>query len=474
MSGLYSTLNNSISALNAQSVAINTTGNNLANVNNPNYSREVTNLGSLGTVVTPSGPESMGLTALSVTQVRSAVMDSQVMQADSQASYYAAQQSGYQQAQAALGQTVSSSTSSGATASATQSGVGAALDDLFNSFQSFAANPTDSGTRQALLQSASILTDRLNSTDANLTQVQTGLQTQATSDVATANSLLTNIANLNGQIGKIEVNAPGTAVTLRDQRQGDLEQLAALMPVTVKEGANGEDTVTAANGSGGAVTLLSGTTIPGPVTFNGTNTVSGGSPAVALALSSGSIQGEIQASTGGVQTLRDSLNNLANQLVTSVNAVYNPTGITGNFFTAANTTAATISMDPSVTASNLKASDGGAAGDNTVAVGVAALANTTFSTAGGDSINGTFDRYYAGAVSGFGQTLAGVNEQVTNTATIQTMTTNQRNAVSGVNLDEEMSNLLMYQRAYQASSQVFQTVDSLINSVVNSLGTITA
>jgi flagellar hook-associated protein 1 FlgK len=164
MSGLYSTLDASVASLNAQSVAIDTTGKNLANVNNTSYSREVVNFGSLGTVQTPNGAESTGLTALGVEQIRSSVLDDQVMSADSQASYYTTQQSAYQQAQAGLGQTVSSADSTSATQSSTDSGVGAALDDLFNSFQSFAANPTDTGTRQALLQSASILTDRLQST----------------------------------------------------------------------------------------------------------------------------------------------------------------------------------------------------------------------------------------------------------------------------------------------------------------------
>jgi flagellar hook-associated protein 1 FlgK len=474
MPGLYSTLDNAITALNAQSVAINATGNNLANVNNPNYAREVVNFGSLGTVETPSGPESMGLTALSVTQIRSAVLDSQVRNSDAQASYYATQQSGYQQAQAALGQTVTGSASSGDTASATDSGVGSALDDMFNAFQSLAANPTDSGARQSLLQTASILTDRLRSTDANLAQVQSGLTTQVQSDVSTANTLLGDVAGLNGQIQRLEVNAPGTAVDLRDQREGDLEKLAALMPVSVTEGANGEDTVTAKGASGPAVTLVSGGNVTGPVTFNGTSTVSAGATPTALSLSSGSIQGGIDTSTGGVQTLRNSLNSLASQLVTSVNAAYNPTGSTGNFFSASNTTAATISIDPAVTASNLKASDGGASGDNTIALAVANLANKGFSTSSGDQINGTFDSYYNDSVSGFGETLAGVNDQVTDTGSIQTITTNQRNAVSGVNLDEEMSNLLMYQRSYQASSQVFQTIDSLIDTTVNELGSITS
>src|SRR5471032_844420 len=109
MSGLFGSLNSSVNALNAQSLAVDTAGKNLANVNNPNYARQSVVFGDLGTVQTPTGPESMGLQALGVEQIRSAVLDGQVRNEASQAAFYQTQQSAYQQAQAGLGQTVSSS-----------------------------------------------------------------------------------------------------------------------------------------------------------------------------------------------------------------------------------------------------------------------------------------------------------------------------------------------------------------------------
>ena len=463
MSGLYATLNATVSALNAESLQINTTGKNLANVNNANYAREVTTVGSMGTVQTPQGPVSTGLVATGVQQLRSALLDSQVRSAGSAAAYFNTLQSAYQQAQAGLGQTVSSSSATG-TAASSNTGLNAALSNFFNAFQSFAANPTDTGQRQAVLASVTALSSQLQGTDQNLAQVQSGLATQASSDVTSANSLLSNIASLNGQIVQFESNNPGSAV--------DLEQLAGKLPITVTEGATGADQVTATDASGNPVVLVNKAAVTGPITVSGTQ-VSAGNPATVLSLASGSIQGAIDAGAQGIQTLRDNLNQLAGQLVTSVNSVYNPTGTTGNLFTAAGTTAATIGLDPTVTAANLKASDGGAAGDNTVALGVANLASQQFSVAGGAQIDGTFSGFYNASVSGFGQTLATVNNQAANEANIQTLVTTQRSSVSGVSLDEEMANLLMYQRSYQASSQVFQAVDSLVDTVINSLGTIT-
>jgi len=468
MSGLFASLNSSVMALAAQSRALEISGKNLANVNNTSYARQRVVFGDLGTVQTPQGAETMGLQALYVEQLRDALLDRQVMRESSLASYYSAQQSAYQRAQAGLGQTVGSTSTSAGASSTADNGIGAALDDLFNSFQSLAASPTDAGQRQALLQKAAILSDRLQLTDQRLGQVQSDLDTQIAGDVTTVNSLLQSVANLNAQIGRFEINHPGSAVDLRDQRQALLEQIATKLPINVTESA-GQVQVSATDASGNPVVLVNLATVTGPVTFNGTQLSAGAGPTV-LAPDSGSVQGALAARDGGIQTLRDNLDQLASQLVTSLNAAYNPTGTTGDFFLASGTTAGTFRLDPSVTAANLKASDGGAAGDNTVALAIAALANTRFSVAGGDQIDGTMGDFYANSVSRLGQALSGVNSQVSNQDSIAQLVRTQRDGVSGVSLDEEMADLLKYQRAFQASSRVFNTIDTLLDNVVNQLG----
>ena len=45
-----------------------------------------------------------------------------------------------------------------------------------------------------------------------------------------------------------------------------------------------------------------------------------------------------------------------------------------------------------------------------------------------------------------------------------------RNAESGVNLDEEMTNLLTYQRGYEAASRVLTTIDSMLDQLINRTG----
>ncbi|HVU25906.1 MAG TPA: flagellar hook-associated protein FlgK [Opitutus sp.] len=469
MSGLFSTLANSVKALDAHSRAIEIAGRNISNVNNPNYARQRVIYGDRGTVVTPQGAMSLGLEALSVEQLRDRILDGQVLRETALRAGYEAEQRGYQQAQASLGQTVSSANSTDSVDATTTGGIAASLDDFFNSFQSLAARPTDTGERQLLLQKASILTDRLRLTDTRLAQVQSSLDDQVASDVSKVNQLLQSIAQLNGQIGSAEVNNPGSAVDLRDERQARLEDLAALMPVDVSEGSNGEIQVSSRDASNNPVVLVSAATVTGPVTVSGT-TISAGSPATALNLASGSIAGAITARTGAVQDLRDNLDKLTQQLVTSVNNAYNPTGTTGNFFDPAGVTAGTIAIAAGVTATTLKASDGGAAGDNTIALAVANLAQQSFSTAGGDAIDGTFSQHFASTVSNLGQALASANSRAADESNIEQLVRSQRDSVSGVSLDEEMSDLVRFQRAYQASSRVFSIVNDLLDTVVNHLG----
>jgi flagellar hook-associated protein 1 len=472
MSGLFGNLANGVKALNAQSRAVETAGRNLANVNNPNYARQRILYGDRGTVKTELGAQSLGIEAKQIQQLRDALLDRSVVREVSLKASYEAQQAGYQKAQAGLGQSIDRAGETGSTGSAgSGSGIAESLSDFFNAFQSFASRPTDPGERQTLVQKAGILTDRIQLTDQRLAEVQSDLTVEATNDVADANRILANIADLNGQIGRFEITMPGTAVDLRDQRQAQVEELAKLLSIETQPdpAGSGQLQVFARNSGGAQVMLVNLAVVTGPVTLSG-STVSGGSPSTALALTGGSVYGSLQARDGGVQDLRDDLDDLASQLVASVNGAYNPTNATGNFFNAAGVTAATLALDGALTPTNLKASDGGPAGDNTIAKAVANLANQVFSVGGGDDINGTFSQHYGTAVTNFGQTLASTNARVEEQTNIERLVRTQRDSVSGVSLDEEMADLMKFQRSFQASSRVIQVIDDLLDTIVNRLG----
>ena len=105
-----------------------------------------------------------------------------------------------------------------------------------------------------------------------------------------------------------------------------------------------------------------------------------------------------------------------------------------------------------------------------MALAIAQLATQTFSVAGGDQFDGTFSGYYSQSVSKLGQALAGANARVDDQGNIEKLVRSQRDGVSGVSMDEELADLMKYQRAFQASSRVFTVIDDLLDVVVNRLG----
>src|SRR5208283_2380968 len=108
---------------------------------------------------------------------RSAFLDQEVAQQNSIVSGLTTEQSALQQAEASLGETISSGTSATTSADSGAS-LSSQLTGLFNAFQSLAASPTDPGVAQTVVQSASSFCDQLNQTDASLAQIQTGLNSQ--------------------------------------------------------------------------------------------------------------------------------------------------------------------------------------------------------------------------------------------------------------------------------------------------------
>ena len=468
MAGLFGTLNQSVQSLQAQSIGIEVAGRNLANVNNPDYARQRVVFGDRGTVITPQGAQSLGIEAKSVQQIRDALIDQQVSRETAAMASLEAESDVYSKTQAALGESIDRTQTSTSPAA----GMSGVVSDFFNSFQAFAASPTDAGQRQNLIQQAGILTDRFNSTDARLAQVQDDASTNIIADVAEVNTLLTTVASLNSQIGGLEINAVGTAVDLRDQRQAAIQKLAGLIGAETAPSATqpGQVDVFVRDTSGNALTLVSLASVTNPVSYIGTG-LTAGTSGTPIALNSGSTNGLFTARDGAVQELRDNLNTFAGQIGSAVNAAYNPTSTVGaDFFSfTVGSAASTISLASGLTPVTLKASNG-AAGDNTLAAAVAALASHSFATTSGDSIDGTFSQYFSGVVSDFGRTVAGTENRLEDQTNITKLVDEQRQSLSGVSMDEEMADLLKYQRAFEASSKVISIINGLLDTVVNRLG----
>jgi flagellar hook-associated protein 1 FlgK len=473
MLGLFGTLNLGARSLQVQRQGVEVAGHNLANANNPAYARQRIALVTALTIPTPIGPQGTGADVVGIRQLRSALLDYQIVGEASVRGYLEAQQQALQFGEAVLGQSVDR-LADGPLGSAAAQGVGGqhgiaeGLAGLFAAFQSLSTNPTSITERQAALLQAQTLANQFNQIDARLSTLRASLNDTVTADVTEVNDLLRGIAGLNQQIIAAENGAPGTANDLRDLRQQKLEALARLVNLQAVEQANGGvDLAIAGAGVLAGPTVLDTLEAYDPGTGNLlVRTATGGTP---LALTGGSLQGVIEARDGALTTLRNDLNTLAAQFITQVNAIHSGgfglNGTTGaNFFTG--TGAADIAVNAALLAdpARLQASGvNGAVGDNQVALALAQLGNQPQAALNDQ----TFSRSYAHTVAAFGQTIFSVNGALSDQEIVEKMLWRQRDAVSGVSLDEEMTDLIKFQKAFEASARLIVTVDEMLQTVVD-------
>lgn len=471
MAGLLGDLISASRALAAHQTGVQTAGRNLANVNTPGYARQRVILGDRAAIQTATGSVGTGVEALGIKQIRDNLLDLQVIREGARTEYLNAQQSAYQQAESALGEQIDRSGDSAfiGESSGSTNGLASALNDFFNGFDNVASSPSEASAKQVLLQKAATLVDKFNLVDQRLEGLQEDLTSKIGTEVESADSLLKQIADLNKQIQSLELGAPGSALDLRDQRQMRLEELGKYLNFTSTTipGGSGQIQISAKDTNGNDVLLVDRGQVLGNLAFNGTS-FTGGQTGATLAFTSGSLQGNLDARDGAIQQLRDNVKTTAEQFAQAVNAAYNPTSATGNFFTIPPATGL-IQLDASLSVSTLKTTDTGNAGANEIALAVAEVAQKKFSTSGGDLVDGTIGGFYNQVVSGFGETIVGVDSKLSDQKIIQGAITQQRDSVSGVSMDEEVADLMKFQRAFQATSRVIGVIDSMLESLINSV-----
>jgi len=108
----------------------------------------------------------------------------------------------------------------------------------------------------------------------------------------------------------------------------------------------------------------------------------------------------------------------------------------------------------------------GVPGDNGTASQIAQLTNATISTLGND----TFSGYYSGVVSTVGSIKQSTADGLTFDNNLLSQIQARRDSASGVSLDEEATNLINFQRSYEAGAKVITVADELVQTVISLIG----
>ena len=458
MAGLISSLHNSSAALRVHSKGLEVTGKNLANVNNRGYSKERVEIGDRGQINTGVATESMGVEAMGLRQNRDALLDKSVMRELTATADLEAAKKVLTSAETALGQFLDrtkDSTSIQNAMGASGGAIGDALTDFFNAWESVSVKPQDVGEKQLLLEKAKILAEKLNQTDKRLSQVQTDVDAQLKTDVVTVNQLLDEIAKTNDYIAKAELLKPYSAVDLRDQRQAKLEELSKYLDVQFENITDGLGQIKVTSGN---VTLVDGKVVTGQLAYQDNSTVAGfrtfilgGNPFVPA---NGKLAAQLESSTGTVQNARNEIATLKTNLKNEVNSAYTPAA-----FFAVDSTTGSISVSATSISS-------GANGSNQIALNLAELGTKTFTALG----SSTFNSYFNKTVTTVAQQLNSTNTRLEDQKLSEEMAVNSRDQYSGVSQDEEITDMMKFQRSFQASARHINVIDTLLEQVVNRLG----
>jgi flagellar hook-associated protein 1 FlgK len=424
-------LQTALSGLLAEQAAIDVTGSNITNASTEGYSRETAvlqtaeplHIAALSAVTGEGGQIGTGVTVATITRIRNTFLDAHFRAQAAALGAASTQAEELGQAQGVFNEPSST-------------GLASQLSTFWSSWSELAEDPSEPA-RIGVVSAATQLTGTLHQLASQLQSIEgqaaahyaalTGPSGEVSADAA-------QLAELNHQI-KLSLQAHQQPNTLEDRRDELLDKLSSLASVTVTKEADGTDTVTFGNA---ALPLVAGSTVNWPQVLT---SAAGGQLGALLELSS---------PAGALASYQAGLNEVASTLATSVNAIHTATP----FFSG--TTAATLAV--AVTPAQVEASSEAASGGNNIALALAGLRG------------GAADQRYAALVTQLGAGVRGAKTSQETAQAVLTAVSNQRQAVSGVSLDEEMTNLISFQRGYQASARALNVMNEVLDTLINQSG----
>ncbi len=457
----FSALNTAITGLYAHRQRIDVIGENIANIDTPGYHRQVTELTAISTqrpgLFSGSGGEHGGVSA-SVNRRWDELLENSARQEQSRASSLETQAGTLERLETEIG-------------SLDAGGLADRLQKLWDAFDDLANDPKDLAVRNVVLGNAEAVASTINNESSVIDAGRGAAVDQAKVLVTQINQLSSSIALLDKSIvaGVAAGNPPNGLI---DQRDARISELASMVDVQVAHQETGQVRISigghnlVADGQQRNIELLQtpDTALGGlgyqrvsVVTPNGTQ----------LNIAGGSLHGTISVANDLMPEQRRALDGVAASIVSTVNALHMAgAGLDGStgfaLFDPAGTTAATmaVSVDLRSNPERLAASDGSAALDNKVALALAAL---------GTDPNGP-TALHTDMLTTLGNRVRTISDRARTASLASGRAAGLNQAAVGVNLDEELADLVSAQRSYEASARMISAIDEMLDTLINRTG----
>jgi flagellar hook-associated protein 1 len=441
-------LNIAQSGLDAQQAAMDTISQNLTNANTPGYVNESATLAA-----NPGGDVlgvGDGVRVVGVSQNSDGLLATNAMQTQGVLAQSTALQQVLQGAQSVF-------------PVSTTSGIAADLSTFWQSWDAISQNPSSTAPRTAVVDDAQNLVSDFQEASQQISNLQTNAQDQLATSVSQANTMLAQVATLNGEIGATEGSgSPANAlIDQQNQLMGELASSLGAVAVPQSDGSINVDV--------GGVTLVQGTWSDTVQATGGTGDMSlvahaSGAP---LSTSAGSIAGQLAAINQYLPAYQSQLDAAANDLASTVNtqlaAGYTATGASGSGYPLFEGSGASgLSVNTAIVNNPqlIAASDTGTLPDATNDGGNAQAMAELYNSATGP------DQQYQSLIQGIGAQVAAVNSQVQAQTSVSNAAQDNLQSIEGVNTNDEMVQMLTYQNAYQASAKLISTVDTMMQALI--------
>ena len=457
-------LNTALSGLRTSQEMLDIASHNIANANTPGYSRQRATITASPPFSYPSfnrtgqpGQLGTGVQVTSIDRIRDVYLDQQINDQQALTGYWTARSDVLATAESAFPEP-------------SGTGLGSELSKFWSSWEDLAANPSSSAARTAVLTQASSLAARFNRDAGQLASQVSAADGQVRGTIATVDDLASQIAALNKQIQGIEV-AGDHANDLMDQRDQLVQQLNELVPT--QSVAQKDGTVTLLIGGTALVDHDRATAVTSTDDASG-HAVPAWSTGAPLEVTGGKLKAYLEARDVTLAGYQTSLDTLASQIADQINALHQ-SGVDQN----GNAGLALFTYTPGAAASSLAvntaigtdptkvvvAASAGAPGDTSIASAIAGLVDSATFGAGKQ----TPTDVYASFIGQIGADSAQATEMQGNQSLVLTQLDNRRSSISGVSLDEEATDVIRFQQAYQASAKVITTINEMLDTLINKM-----
>jgi flagellar hook-associated protein 1 FlgK len=352
---------------------------------------------------------------------------------------------------------------------------------FFNEFRKLANEPDSEAVRQSVREATQALVNDFHRLRSSVDEVRRHIDARLEGHVREINSLGEELKDLNIRIKTAQAGG-SPPNDLLDRRDKVLKQLGSYMDLSMHKDGDGAYIVdvrgvgplvagpiamkfsverSPADGDGkpeGAFDIKSGSSARGTVTH---------------AIKGGKVGALLETRDGTLNTIMERLDELAYSVSTAVNEVHRQGftrhGLQGvNFFkpVTRDRAAEFIQLSDEVKASvnNIAAAAiPDAPGDNRVATAISTLQGLRMMNEG----KATVDDYYNSIISDVGVVTARNRSALNQTRDIQTQLGKMREQISGVSIDEETTNLMQFQHAFDASAKVISVADEMLKTILD-------